>query len=105
MSSTTPKVVSNTIKTLNSSKSKGPNSISTKIIKTIKDEILISLSNLLDKFFNTGIFLNICKLTRVIPILKSEARQLFNNYRPISLLSNICKMIEKLMHRRLKTNF
>ena len=32
----------------------------------------------------------------------SEARQQSNNYRPISLLLNIGKMMEKLMHVRLK---
>ena len=38
---------------------------------------------------------------KVIPIFKSESRVACNNYRPISLLSNIGKIIEKLMHKRL----
>ena len=82
-----------TVQTLNSSKSTGPNIISMKIMKTIKDEISIPLYNLINKSFNIGIFPNISK---------REARQLCNNYRPISLLSNISNTIEKLMHLRPK---
>ena len=40
-----------------------------------------------------------CKIAKVAPIFKSETRSLGNNYRPISLLSNIGK-IEKLIHLR-----
>ena len=42
-----------------------------------------------------------CKIAKVVPIFKSEAGLLSNNYRPISLLSNIGKIIEKLIHLRL----
>ena len=38
---------------------------------------------------------------QVIPILKTESRLPCNNYRPISLLSNINKIIDKIMHHRL----
>ena len=58
---TTPKEVSGTIKTLNSGKSTVPNSIPTKIMKTVKDEIRIPLSNLINKSFNIGVFLPIVK--------------------------------------------
>ena len=71
---------------VNSSKSAGPNIIPTKIIKAIKDQISIPLSKLFNKSFNIGIFPNICKLARVVPVFKSEIRQLCNNYRPNSLL-------------------
>ena len=82
-----------TIKSLKSSKFVGPNNIPTKIS--------IPLSELISKSFSTGCFLNICKTARCIPIFKTESRLLCNNYRPISLLSNIRKIIEKIMHQRL----
>ena len=56
VSLTTLEEVSDTIKTLNSSKGTGPNSIPVKIMKTIKDEILIPLFNLINKSFNIIIF-------------------------------------------------
>ena len=46
-------------------------------------------------------FPNICKLKNVTAIFKTESRLLCNNYRPISLLLNIRKIIEKTMHQRL----
>ena len=48
----------------------------------------------------TGCFPNICKTAKVIPIFKTESRLLCNNYRPISLLSNISKIIEKIIHQK-----
>ena len=99
----TPEEVIDRIKSLpNSSKSTVHNSILTKIIQTVKDKILIPLFNLIDKFFNIGTLPNICKIARVAPVFKIEARQLCNNYRSTALFSNISKTIEKLMHIRLK---
>ena len=77
------------------------NSIPTKILHLIKDKISIPLSELINKSFSTGCFPNICRTAKVIPIFKTESRLLSNNYRPISLLQNISKIIEKIMHQRL----
>ena len=41
------------------------------------------------------------KLAKVIPIYKAKSKESLNNYRPISLLSNISKILEKVMHKRL----
>ena len=87
---------------MKNSKSLGPNSISTNILKEIHEAISIPLSTLIQpKSFTTGAFPNMCKIAKVIPIFKSETCLLCNNYRPISLLSNIGKIIEKLIHLRL----
>ena len=93
-----PKEISHLIKTLKNSKSLGPNSIPAYILKEIHEKISISSSTLVNKSFTTGVFPNIAK---VVPILKSETRLLCKNCRPISLLSNIGKIIEKLIHLRL----
>lgn len=68
--------VSNTIKTHDSSRSAGPNSIPMKISTK---KILIPLSDLFDKSINIGIFPNISKLASVVSVLKCEVRQLGNN--------------------------
>ena len=47
------------------------------------------------------IFPTILKTAKVIPIHKKDSKLEASNYRPISLLSNIDKIFEKLMHRRL----
>ena len=100
ISPTTPKEISDLLKTLKKSKSLGPNNIPTNILKEIHETISIPLSTFIYKSFTTGVFPNMCKIAKVVPIFKSETRLLCNNYRPISLLSNIGKIIEKLIHFR-----
>ena len=48
--------------------------------------------------FNQGVFPNILKIANVIPIHKNGDKLDCNNYRPISVLSNIRKIYEKSMH-------
>ena len=55
----------------------------------------------MNKSFLSGIFPNVFKIAKVVPIFKVESRILFSNYRPISLLPNLGKIIKKLMHKRL----
>ena len=54
--------------------------------------------------FSTGQFPSVLKIAKVIPIHKKQSKVDYTNYRPISLLSNIEKIIEKLMYKRL-SNF
>ena len=51
--------------------------------------------------FSTGTFPDACKIAKVIPLHKRDINLECNNYLPISLLSNIGKIIEKLLHKRL----
>ena len=96
----TVKEVNDLISDLNTSKSIGPGSLTTKTMKQLNEIIASPLAELINKSFQSGIFPDIFKIAKVIPIFKSESRVLCNNYRPISLLSNISKLIEKLMHKR-----
>ena len=70
-------------------------------MKQIKDLISAPLAKLTNRSFHNGAFPNILKIAKVIPIFKCESRVAYINYRPISLLFNIGKIIEKLMHKRL----
>ena len=40
------------------------------------------------------------KLAKVIPIYKAKEQDLFSNYRPISLLPTISKILERIVHKR-----
>ena len=51
--------------------------------------------------FATGIFPSILKTSKVIPVFKKGSPLEASNYRPISRLSNIEKIYEKLMYSRL----
>ena len=41
------------------------------------------------------------KLAKVIPVYKAKSRDTFTNNRHISLLSNISKILDKVVHKRL----
>ena len=82
-------------------KSAGPNSIPTKILRLLTDDISEHLSIIFNTSFATGIFTEKLKVEKVIPIHKKDSKLEWSNYRPISLLSNIDKILEKLMHNRL----
>ena len=82
-------------------KSTGPYSIPLKLLNIIPDLIIQPLCRLINKSFSSGIFPDLLKIVKVIPIHKGNSNQEMNNYRPISLLSIFDKIIEKLMHNRL----
>ena len=69
-------------------------------MKQIKYIISVLLVKLIRSFHN-GVFPNILKIAKVIPIFKNESRAVCNKYRPISILSNIGNIIEKLKHKSL----
>ena len=79
----------------------GPNSIPTRLLKQFFKEISIPIEKLIKLSFETGIFADVLKLARTIPIFKKGDLLQCSNYRPISLTSNISKIIEKLVHQRL----
>ena len=89
------------IKSLSSDKASGVDNISIKILKKINYHIAPVISELTNQAFHEGNYPNCLKLAKVIPIFKSGSKTLPGNYRPISLLSNINKIIEKAIYSRL----
>ena len=49
----------------------------------------------------TGVFSSVLKTVKVVPVFKKHPKLNYSNYCPISLLSNIEKILEKLMYKRL----
>ena len=48
--------------------------------------------------FKKGIFPNTLKLGNISPVFKKGDSLQCNNYRPISMISNISKIMEKIVH-------
>ena len=91
-----------TLSSLNFSKSTGDFSIPKQIFSLIPHDLSYVLTSLINLTFETGIFPSSLKIVKVIPIFKNKGSKLdINNFRPISLLSNIDKIFEKLVHNRL----
>ena len=82
-------------------KSMGPASLPLKLIKIVADIIVVPLCHIINLSFSKGVFPEVWKVAKVIPLHKGGSTEDLNNYRPISLLSIFDKIIEKLMHLRL----
>ena len=93
--------IKNIISSFHANKSLGPNSIDAHILKLLKDEICEPLCNIFNLSFSTGVHPDLLKISKTIPIFKKGSRLLVSNYRPISLLSNLNKILEKLMFSRM----
>ena len=68
--------------------------------KHIKKDISKQLVDLLDLSLSAGIFASLLKIEKVVPIHKEVSKLDFGSFSPISLLSNIEKILEKLMYKR-----
>ena len=95
--------IANVITSLNSNNASGPNSIPYRILFLLKYEISKQLADLFNLSFMTGVFCSVFKTEKVVPVFKKDSKVDYSNYRQISLLSNIEKILEKLMYKRLYT--
>ena len=91
----------NIISSLDPNKSTRPNSIPTKILKPLKNDISTQLSDIFNVSLLTGVFPSILKIAKVAPIHKKQYKLVYSNYRPISFLFNLEKILEKLMYSRI----
>ena len=82
-------------------KANGPSCIPLNLLQDVADSIVFPLCHIINKSFLKGIFSDILKIVKVVPLHKGGSTEDLNNFRPISLLSIFDKIIEKLMHKRL----
>ena len=85
------------VRSLDSNKAYGWDSLSISMIKICDAKIVIPLCLIYEKCLATGKFPESWKKANVLPIHKKESRQIKNNYRPISLLPICGKIVEKLI--------
>ena len=72
-----------------------------KILKLLNKDISDQLAILFNQSFSSGILPSILKTSKIIPIYKKGFKLECSNYRPISLPSNIDKILERFMYNRL----
>lgn len=89
------------INKLSSNKSPGMDGISARLIKFSSNYICSVLTHIINLSFATGEFPKDLKSAVVIPLFKKGQETDLNNYRPISLLSNFSKIIERIVKCRL----
>ena len=92
------------INIVNSAKSKkacGYDNIDPFVVQQVISQIATQLAHIFNRSFTTGIVPNKLKTAKVIPLYKNENPELFANYRPISILPSISKILERLMYNRM----
>ena len=91
------------ISSMKTCKSAGFDKISVKLMQAAGKIILKSLKKIFNLSLNTGILPDDWKIARVTQIYKSESRTDCGNYRPISIISNVAQVFEKVIYSQLIT--
>ena len=86
---------------LSSNKATGVDKISCKIIKIASPAISDSLTHIFNQAIALSLFPDEWKTARVIPLYKNGQRNVAGNYRPISVLPAISKIMEKILYDQL----
>ena len=82
-------------------KNGGVDNINTKTIQTLTNFIIEPLVHIINISINKSIWPDALKTAEVKPIFKSGDKNYATNYRPISLISNLAKIFEKILFNRL----
>lgn len=89
------------INNMKSSNTKGYDEISSVMLKNIMENIAFPISILINRSLLEGQFPDDLKIAKVVPLYKAKSKDDVSNYRPISVLSCISKIYEKVIHKRL----
>ena len=89
------------LRRLNTAKASGPDDIPAHVLKSCADELSHPLTKLFSLCFRKQIQPCQWKCARAVPVYKKKSRSLPQNYRPVSLLSIISKVMESIVNRQL----
>jgi len=100
----TKDIVLDKLSNINIHKSEGPDMIHGRLLYELRNELAKPLSELFNKSLHAGYVPTDWKRANVIPIFKKGNKQNKENYRPVSLTSIICKLLEIIIKEHI-TNF
>ena len=81
-------------------RSSGSDNISNILLKELIPHLCEPLCLVINRSLESGVFPELMKLAEVVPLYKSKARDQETNYRPISLLTTMSKIMEKVVYKR-----
>ena len=97
---TTPTEINNLINSLANKHSCGYDNISNHMLKWLRPVISEPLSIIFNLSIKHGVFPDLMKIAEIVPLHKGGDESMCNNYRPISLLITISKILEKVVYKR-----
>jgi len=68
------------------------------ILDTFSEQLCKPLCSIFNQLLQSGQLPKDWKLANVTPVYKNDQRNIPNNYRPISLTSQACKILESIIH-------
>ena len=100
--SVTPKMVKKVITNLDLSKASDPDCIPVVVLKNCEPELSYILAELFNKCLKESCFPDCWKVSLVVPVFKNVGERFtVKNYCPVSLLSAVSKVFEKLVKNRI----
>ena len=93
--------VEDILKILNISKASGPDAISPRLLKEASGVLKYPLCKLFNLSLSSGIFPSDWKCANVSPVFKKDSPSNYKNYRPISLISVIGKVMERCVYKHI----
>ena len=90
---------------LKNKRSSGWDGLSSHVLKQIVHVLIDPLRHLFNLSLSTGYIPPEFKVSRVIPLYKDGKKDLFGNYRPISLLSTFSKLFEIVVNDQIRSYF
>ena len=96
--------VSKELKNINTNKAIGPDGIPSIVLKECHHELSPSLCQIFNLSLKSGIVPNAWKCANIVPVYKKGNVNITSNYRPVSLLSVISKILERLIYNKIITN-
>ena len=99
------KTTSTNIRQLNSRKPMGIDTIPPKIIKILNDNICDNIESIVNSMIIQLLFPGQAKVSSITPVFKKDNRMEKKNCRPISVLSCLSKVLEKIIFQQMGTYF
>ena len=100
--SVTPKMVKKILMNLDMSKASDPDCIPVVVLKNCEPELSYILAEHFIKYLEESCFLDCWKVSSVVPVFKNVGeRSTAKSYCPVSLLSVVSKVFEKLVNNRI----
>ena len=94
-------VVQNIIRKMKNKNSSGDDGFSNMMIKENSKSLVGPLAKLISTSLESGLVPKSFKIAKVVPVFKTGNEKVFDNLRPISLLSSFSKILEKIVTKQL----
>ena len=93
------------LKNVNSHKATGPDGIQTRLLREYAEQISPVLTRVFQMSLDSGSIPDDWRSASIVPIFKKGDKHKASNYRPVSLTSISCKLLEHIIHSQVMDNF